>query len=326
MPEPRALQGHWRQRLTRALAVQTHALTRAFDQRVAVAALELEIPRGVVFGFLGPNGAGKTTTVRMLTALIAPTTGRAEVLGLDIAEAPNLVRARVGLLTEAPGLYDRLSAEENLRYFGELHGLRAAVATQRARALLKTFDLDTRRDEGVGGFSKGMRQKLAIARALVHEPELVFLDEPTSGLDPDAARTVRDLVRQLRADGRTVFLTTHNLAEADELCDVIGIFQTRLLAHGSPAALRKQLFGARTRVRLAGDCAAWRDGVAALPFVREVVARGADLEVVTVDPDTHNPALVRHLALAGAEVRWVEPQNASLEEAYLHFVKAPHAG
>ena len=301
-------------------AIETDRLSRAFGSLVAVEELTLAIPRGAVFGFLGPNGAGKTTTVRLLTGLIAPTGGTAVVAGHRLGVADEAIRRSVGLLTESPGLYDRLSALQNLIFFGRLYGLATGRARDQARRYLRLMGLWERRDDPVGGFSKGMRQKLAIARALLHEPAVIFLDEPTVGLDPEAARTVRGVIKELRAEGRTIFLTTHNLPEADELCDLIGVFRTRLLRLDTPANLRAALFGHGTLVRLAGEAAPWLPAARALPFVRDIAAENGALRVTLDDPDAHNPALVQTLVAAGAPIRYVEPITASLEEVYLELM------
>jgi ABC-2 type transport system ATP-binding protein len=304
-------------------AIETHDLTRVFGDRIAVDHLTLQIPAGEVFGFLGPNGAGKTTTVRMLTGLIAPSGGGALVGGYALGLHNDAIRRSVGLLTEAPGLYDRLTALQNLRFFARLHDMSASEADRRAGHYLRLFGLWERRDEIVGGFSKGMRQKLAIARALLHDPQVIFLDEPTAGLDPEAARVVREAVRALRAEGRTVFLTTHNLSEAEELCDTVAIFRIRLLALGAPDALRARLFGRGTVVRLGGEAAAWAAAARALPFVRAASADGDVLTIALDDPAAHNPELVRALVAAGAPIRYVEELAHSLEQVYLELIGTP---
>jgi ABC-2 type transport system ATP-binding protein len=301
-------------------AIQADALTRRFQRQTAVDQLSIQVAAGSVLGFLGPNGAGKTTTIRMLAGLIAPTSGAATVGGHRVGTQSGAIRRSVGLLTESPGLYEKLTPRQNLAFFGQLYGLSVAEATSRADRYLRFFGLWERRDDPVGGFSKGMRQKVAITRALLHDPAIIFLDEPTAGLDPEAARAVRDLVRQMRADGRTVFLTTHNLSEVEDLCDTIAIFRTRLLAIGAPAALRDRLYGRGTVVRLAGDAAAWRDAVSDLPFVRAAAASGETLTLTIDDPDTHNPALVERLAARGAPIRYVEPLSHSLEQVYLELL------
>ncbi len=301
-------------------AIETHGLTRVFGDRLAVEDLSLAIPEGRVFGFLGPNGAGKTTTVRMLAALIAPTRGEARVVGHKLGVEDDAIRHAVGILTETPGLYERLSGRQNLLFFAQLYGLSAKEADKQAERYLRMLGLWERRDEPAGSFSKGMRQKLAIARALLHQPRVVFLDEPTAGLDPEAARVVRDFVKELRAEGRTIFLTTHNLADADDLCDLVGIFSTRLLRTGSPGELRSGLFGRGTRVCVAGDASKWVGTVRALPFVRDVVAEDGALALRLGDPDGENPPLVQALVGAGAQIRYVEPIMHSLEDVYLDLV------
>lgn len=301
-------------------AITTSNLSRSFDGRPAVVDLSLAIPEGAVFGFLGPNGAGKTTTVRMLTALIAPSSGNAIVAGQNVAEQPDSVRQRVGMLTETPGLYERLSARDNLQFFGELYGLSRQHAAERADHYLRLFELWERRDSIIGGFSKGMRQKVAIARALLHDPAVVFLDEPTSGLDPEAARVVRDMIVTLRSEGRTIFLTTHNLAEAEALCTLIGIFRTRLLRLDTPAGLRAAAGGVSTVVRLASAAAHYADAVAQVPGVRRCEASEQTLTVTLDNADTDNPRLVQALVGLGAPIRTVTVEGRSLEAAYLELV------
>lgn len=301
-------------------AIETQGLTRKFGERVAVDQLELAIPRGQVFGFLGPNGAGKTTTVRMLAAIIAPTEGTARVNGHVLGEGNGDIRRSVGILTETPGLYDKLTAMQNLVFFAGLYEVGEERARQEGERYLKLMDLWERRDDKVGGFSKGMRQKLAIARALLHDPAVVFFDEPTAGLDPEAARTVHDFIRKLRSEGRTIFLTTHNLSEADALCDLIGVFRTRLLTLGSPRELRSRLFGTGTLVTVAGEAEKWAGVVRGLPFVKQVTANDGTLSVGLEDPESMNPLLVEALVSAGARVRYVQPTSHSLEEVYLQLV------
>ncbi len=302
-------------------AIETNTLTRIFGSLVAVDDLTLAIPEGTVFGFLGPNGAGKTTTVRMLSALIAPTHGTATVAGHRLGENNEAIRQSIGILTETPGLYDRLSAWQNLMFFAQLYDLPAERAASQVERYLRMLDLWERRGDKVGGFSKGMRQKLAIARALLHEPKVIFLDEPTSGLDPEAARVVRDFIKELRAEGRTIFLTTHNLPEADELCDLIGVFRSRLLRLGTPANLRTGMFGTGTQVRVVGDATHWIETVRTLSFVHDAHAEDGTLSVSLDHPDDQNPALIQALVNAGAQIRAVEPISHSLEEVYLELVE-----
>jgi ABC-2 type transport system ATP-binding protein len=304
--------------------IKTNRLTKRFGDNTAVDALSLDITSGEVFGFLGPNGAGKTTTVRMLAALIGPSAGTATVNGYDVREQAMDVRRTVGVLTETPGMYDRLSAEYNLRIYAELYEV--PDVDRAVQKYLSMLGLWERRGEAVGGFSKGMKQKLAIARALLHEPQTVFFDEPTSGLDPVAARTVREFIEELKTEGRTIFLTTHNLDEAERLCDRIGVMRGSLIALDTPDALRARLFGQHVRVQVANLSDALRAAAQALPFVRDVRVAGRDLLVDLAEPDANNPALVAALVQAGAQVQYVQPAQASLEDVYMQLVNGDGEG
>src|SRR6478672_5763974 len=230
--------------------IRTEKLTKRFGALTAVDGLDIEVREGEVFGFLGPNGAGKTTTLRLLCALIAPTSGTAEVAGFRLGSQDEQIRASVGILTEQPGLYERQSAEDNLLFFATLFGLAPAAARSQTERYLRLMGLWDRRAEAVATFSRGMKQKMAIARAAIHEPRIVFLDEPTTGLDPDAARTVREFIAQIRGEGRTVFLCTHNLDEADRLCDRIAFFRRTIIRIDTPADLREELYGHATEFRI----------------------------------------------------------------------------
>jgi ABC-2 type transport system ATP-binding protein len=286
---------------------------------VAVDDLSLEVREGEVFGLLGPNGAGKTTTVRMLTSLIGPSSGSAVVNGFAVGRQDTDVRRSVGLLTETPGMYDNLSAEYNLSIYAhlyEVHDVRGQV-----EKYLRMLGLWERRGEEVGGFSKGMRQKLAIARALLHEPRLLFLDEPTSALDPESAHMIREFIAELRREGRTIVLCTHNLDEADRLCDRIGVLKTRMVAVDTPARLRAQFFGRKVVFHLRAADQALAGMVRAIPSVREVQAVDNRLVVTLDDPEARNPEIVRALVGAGADVQFVGELRHSLEEVYLQLVK-----
>lgn len=301
--------------------IRAEGLTRSFNGRLAVEDLDLEVREGEVFGFLGPNGAGKTTTMRMLACLIAPTRGQAWVNGHSIATEQDAVRASVGILTESPGLYDRLSAERNLDVFARLYGLSEEQRKAQIKRYLQLLDLWDQRDQPVGGFSKGMRQKLALVRALLHEPPVLFLDEPTAALDPQAAKTVRDFIAELSREGRTIFLCTHNLDEAERLCDRIAVLRTRLIALDTPENLRRRLFGRRTVVRVRNLAPEMVAAVQALPFVRSVEARDGELTVGLGNPEAENPPLVARLVGLGAEVQYVTELRHSLEEVYLSLME-----
>ena len=303
--------------------IQVRNLTRRFGHVVAVEDLSLEVAPGEILGLLGPNGAGKTTTLRMLAALISPSAGEAIVCGHRVGEDDPGVRRSIGLLTEAPGLYDRLSARKNLEVHARLHGIPDPAV--RVDRYLRLLGLEDRGDEPAGTFSRGMRQKLALARALLHEPRVLLLDEPTAGLDPRIARLVRDRIAALRDEGRTVLLSTHNLEEAERLCDRVALLRTRLVALDRPAALRQRLSGDRTLVRLAksGDREALPSTLRvlrALPFVSAAEADGDVLIVSVDDPERRNPALLRALLAAGAEVVEIAPDRRTLEEAYLELM------
>jgi ABC-2 type transport system ATP-binding protein len=308
--------------------IRTEGLGKVFDTRngpfSAVDSLNLQVNEGEVFGFLGPNGAGKTTTVRMLACLIAPTTGRAWVNNLEVGQDDTRIRGGVGILTESPGLYDRLSAKRNLSIFAELYDVQDVPG--QVEKYLRLLGLWDRRDSDAGTLSKGMRQKLAIARALLHEPPVLFLDEPTSGLDPEAAKTVRDFIETLRGEGRTIFLCTHNLDEAERLCDRIGVFRQRLIAVDTPEALRRQLFGRQTVVHLARMEPAFAEAVRSLSFVQGVdVLDGGDgsgkLLIGVQDPTEQNPEIVRVLAAQGARIQFVNELRHSLESVYLSLLE-----
>ena len=302
--------------------IHTQGLTKTFGEAeramTAVNDLSLDVAEGEVFGFLGPNGAGKTTTVRMLTSLIAPTSGSASINGLVVGRDDQAIRQTVGLLTETPGMYDRLSAEKNLTLFARLYSVPDPAAS--VAKYLKMLGLWERRQDEAGSFSKGMRQKLALARALLHEPKVLFLDEPTSGLDPEAAKLVRDFIEELKTEGRTIFLCTHNLDEADRLCDRVAIFKTRLIKVDSPANIRQQLYGRRVVLHLAQPGEPLAAAARALPFVKEVQAVDNKLVVALDNPEADNPALIRALVGAGAEIQFVGEIRHSLEDVYLRLI------
>jgi len=302
--------------------ITTDGLTRRFGDLVAVEDLHLEVEKGEIFGFLGPNGAGKTTTVRMLAALIAPSGGTATVAGLHLGSENRAIRQHVGVLTETPGLYKRLSARDNLLFFARLHGIRNPLPT--VERYLRLFDLWARRDDLVGGFSKGMRQKLALARALLHEPDVLFLDEPTAALDPEAAKVVRELIEALRTKERTIFLCTHNLDEADRLCDRVALFKTRLVALGKPQELKERLYGRRTVVHLVDPRPGLEEALS-LPSIKRIERVDNKLVILLTDPERENPEVVRRLVELGAQVQYVNELRYSLEDLYLDLMESSDA-
>jgi len=302
--------------------IKTQGLTRRFGDLVAVNDLNLEVEKGEIFGFLGPNGAGKTTTIRMLAALIAPSSGEATIAGLHLGRENRAIREHVGVLTETPGLYKRLSAIDNLLFFAKLYGV--PEPRKQAERYLQLFELWDRRDDLAGSFSKGMRQKLAIARAMLHEPQVLFLDEPTASLDPEAAKVVRNLIETLRSEERTIFLCTHNLDEADRLCDRVALFNTRLVAVGGPQELKERLYGRRTVIHLADPHPGLEDALK-LSFIKKIERVDNTLVVSLSDPEEENPLLVSRLVELGAKVQFVNELRVSLEDLYLDLIEEDHA-
>ncbi len=284
----------------------------------AVERLDLEVKQGEVFGFLGPNGAGKTTTVRMLCSLIGPTTGRAWVNNFEIGKQNQQVRASVGILTEQPGMYDRLSAEKNLTIYAKLYGV--ADVPGQVEKYLRMLGLWERRKDPAGSFSKGMKQKLAMARAILHEPATLFLDEPTAGLDPEAAKLVRDFIEELKTEGRTIFLCTHNLDEADRLCDKIGVFKQRLIKVDTPNRMRTEVFGRTIDFRLKKTDPALVEFVKRFSFVKNAELRDGGLVLGLDHPEETNPIIIKALVEAGAEVQFVSEVRHTLEDVYLSLI------
>lgn len=303
--------------------IKTENLTKKFNEHVAVDRLTLDIAEGEVFGFLGPNGAGKTTTVRMLTSLIAPTAGWATVAGYEIGREDQEIRRNVGILTETPGMYERLTAWQNLTIYARLYEVTDVEG--QVEKYLRMLGLWERRFDAVGTFSKGMRQKLAIARTLLHEPRVLFLDEPTSGLDPEASKLVRDFIAELKGRGRTIFICTHNLDEADRLCDRVAVFKTQLRVMDTPSNLRRQLYGRQVVFHLADGAANFVSAVQALPFARQAQAIDNKLVIALDEPEVHNPEIIRRLVTAGAPIQFVGELRHSLEDVYLQLINEDDA-
>lgn len=301
-------------------AIYTQNLKRSFGSVQAVDRLSLTVNVGEVFGFLGHNGAGKTTTVRLLNGVLMPDSGEMRVLGYDPASEGTALRARTGVLTETPSLDERLTAVDNLTFYADLYGVPVSQVRQRVAAVLETFGLAARGGDKVGSYSKGMKQRLALARAFLHKPELIFLDEPTSGLDPIAAQEVHEMIRQVsRDEGRTVFLCTHNLVEAQRLCDRVAVMERgRLVAVGTPRELAREI-GTKTRYTLevapdqltsAGDAL---KHMATVDDVREE----ADGLSISVGDREAIPGILAHLVKVQIRVYAITPQQVSLEDIYM---------
>ncbi|GAB4546447.1 MAG: ABC transporter ATP-binding protein [Anaerolineae bacterium] len=305
--------------------IEAQGLTKIFDGFTAVDDLSLRVEAGSLFAFLGPNGAGKTTTIRMLTSILAPTRGTATVAGFDVVRDAAKVRASVGVLTEQHGLYERMRAMEYLDFFGRVYHLDAKVRTERARALLERFGLGDAIQRRIGEYSKGMKQKLALVRAMLHNPPVLLLDEPTSAMDPQSAKQVRDAVLELKRDHRTIILTTHNLNEAQQLADRIGVIRHgRLIANGTFAELSQRFVGdpimeVRFAASMNGVGDRLQNDLRLLPL--EVLEQGEDwLRYRTSTPTHTNPQVVNHLVGQGLSIVTLSEVPRSLEMVYLQIV------
>ena len=297
--------------------IRAEALEKRFDERTAVRDVTFEISAGEVFGLLGPNGGGKTTTMRMIAGLLAPTTGRASVDGRDLY-ADASARASLGFLTEQPGLYDRLSALENLEFFARLYEVPQSEVRSRSIDALARFNLEDRKNDKAGSFSKGMRQRLALARTVLHQPKALLLDEPTSGLDPEAAASVRDVIAEEASRGTAIIVSTHNLAEAERLCRRVGIVKNRLLA-----IVDKEEASAQ-RILIRGDHIPMQfaQELFSIEGVTQAQVSGNELSFLTRADSDVVPDVVTLLVNRGVRVQSVVPSRRALEEHYLELVGA----
>jgi ABC-2 type transport system ATP-binding protein len=300
-----------------ATLVASH-LTRRFDTRVAVDDVSFELVAGEIVALLGPNGAGKTTTMRMLAGLIDASSGDVQVGDQRMSrKAGPRLRRQIGFLTEAPGLWDRLTVEQNLLVYARLHGVREPLHA--VDDALNLFDIRDRKRDRAAQLSKGLKQRVALARTLLHRPDIVLLDEPTAGLDPESARDVRELIRRLRDERRAVLLSTHNLDEAQRVADRVAVLRTRLIALDTPAALRTRLFGSRVVVRLA-NAASQFAAVLGTSF-EDIRVDDHTLSIAVGDAEHSAPGIVRSLVEAGADVVSVTADEAPLEEVYLRLME-----
>jgi len=302
-------------------AIQTHQLTRSFGNLKAVDRLTLEVPRGTVFGFLGPNGSGKTTTIRLLLGLLEADQGDAQVLGFNTKTQANEIRTRCGALLEHHGLYERLSAAGNLDYYGRIWHMSKMDREKRIRELLEPLDLYERRDEPIGRWSRGMKQKLAVARTLMHRPELIFLDEPTAGLDPVASAALReDLTRLAVQEGVTIFLTTHNLSEAERLCNQVAVINRgQLLANGSPAELRARTSAPRLYITGQGITSQVLEDIQKNTLVKKIQEQNGKL-VVDLTDLTRSHEIIEQLVHANVSIDEVHKEKVDLEDVFLQLV------
>ncbi len=302
--------------------IDVENLTRKFGDLTAVDNLTFHINEGEVFGFLGPNGAGKTTTMRMLSCLISKTSGEARIAGYDVSDEADSLKIRkiIGLLPENVGLYDDLTAYKNLDFYGKLYECSKTQRKENIEHFLKLLGLWDKRDVTVGTFSKGMKQKLTVARALIHDPEILFLDEPTANLDPESSKIVRDFILDLKKEKKTIFLNTHNLDEAQRICDKIGIFNTKLMAIGSPEELEGSIWGNKTVIQLKEVNNKILEAINNLS-IGNMVHDDNKLTIDVGDPEKENPIIVDAIVNAGGQVQYVNRLSPSLEEAYLKIVR-----
>ena len=302
--------------------IDAEKLTRMFGDFTAVDNLTLHVNEGEVFGFLGPNGAGKTTTMRMLSCLISKTSGEATISGYDISDEEDALKIRklIGLIPDNVGLYNELSAYDNLDFYGKLYECPEKQRKENIEYFLRMLDIWDKRDESAGNFSKGMKQKLAIARALIHDPEILFLDEPTANLDPESSKTIREFILDLKNENKTIFLNTHNLDEAQRICDKIGIFNSKLRAMGSPKELEESVWGNKTVIQLNQVTTKILDVLDNLSTAK-IVTENNKLIIDVVNPEKENPILVDAIVGVGGQVQYVTRLSPSLEDAYLKFVR-----
>lgn len=302
--------------------IRTEGLTKKFGDFTAVDGLTFQVNKGEVFGLLGPNGAGKTTTIRMLCCLIGKTEGTARIGDYDISNSKDAMKIRkmIGIVHDNVGLYESLTPYENLEFFGRMYEFPEIKLKENIEKYLKVLDLWDSKDKPVGSFSKGMKQKVAIARALVHEPDLLFIDEPTANLDPEAAKVIRDIILDLKKENRTIFLNTHNLDEAQRICDRIGILKTKMIALDTPANLETAMTGKKTIFVLVAISENVLNAVKA-NNPENVEVQGNSIILELKDPDNEAPAIMNSIIAVGGKIKSFNESGASLEDVYLKLVR-----
>ena len=302
--------------------IELENLTKSFGETIAVQDLTFNIKEGEVFGFLGPNGAGKTTTIRMLCCLISKTSGTARIADYEVGDKVDSLKIRklIGLVPDNVGLYENLSAYDNLDFYGKYYDCTDAQRKERIPYYLKMLGLWDKKNTPAGSLSKGMKQKLAIARALIHDPQILFLDEPTSNLDPEASKSVREIIFELRKQNKTIFLNTHNLDEAQRICNRIGILNTRLRALGTPEELEQSVSGRRTVIQLEQVTEAVLDGIRELQL-GNVSVEDNRITVAAINPEKDNPSILEAVFRVGGRIQSVNIVGSTLEVAYLKLVK-----
>jgi ABC-2 type transport system ATP-binding protein len=302
--------------------IDTENLTKRFGNLTAVDSVTLHVDEGEVFGFLGPNGAGKTTTVRMLCCLISKTSGEGRIAGYEVGnEADSLkIRKIIGLVPDNVGLYEELSAYKNLDFYGKLYDCPEKQRKENIQRFLTMLGLWEKRDVSAGSFSKGMKQKLAIARALIHDPKIMFMDEPMANLDPESSKTVRDFILELKKEKRTIFLNTHNLDEAQRICDKIAILNTKLMAIGTPQELERSVSGRKTVIQLEKVNDTILTALKKLPL-GNIAVDGNTLTIDVTSPEKENITISDAIFRAGGHIQSVTVVGSTLEDAYLKLVR-----
>jgi ABC-2 type transport system ATP-binding protein len=298
-------------------------LTKTFGSITAIQDFNIEIPDGRIFGLLGPNGAGKTTTMRMLSCLIRPTSGKAYIDSYEIGmkEDARKIRYMIGLLPEVPGLYETLGAYKNLDYYAQFYGISKIQREKSIKTTLTNLGLWDRRSEPVGSFSKGMKQKIAIARALIHDPKYIFLDEPTASLDPAAAKMVREYILELKSQGDTILINTHNLSEAERICDTVVLVKNRAIKSGNPKELARGLFARTINITMQKIPPSLLKDITSLDFVSQSQVNGNQLILNVRNPEEDNPRVVSWLMKQGLQVQFVTEAEHSLEDVYLKLIE-----
>jgi len=303
-------------------------LSKHFGAVRAIDNLTLEIPTGQIFGLLGPNGAGKTTTMRMLCCLLRPTAGTAKIDDYDITKPADAhkIRGMIGFLPEVPGLYETLGAYQNLDYYTQFYQVPKQRREDAIKRTLDNLGLWDRRSEPVGGFSKGMKQKIAIARALIHEPRYIFLDEPTASLDPQAAKLIRDYILDLKSHGTTILINTHNLTEAERICDQVALIKNTLIRVGNPKQLARSVFSRTIAITVDHIPPTLAQQLTTLPDTYLKAIQGTRILLEVKDPETDNPRIIEWLITHGIKVEYVAEEEHSLEDVYLKLIGTPQGG
>ncbi len=298
--------------------IEIKGLTKSYGKNLAVENLDFSVNDGEVFGYLGPNGAGKTTTIHLLCGLIKPSGGTAFIEGIDVTKDSERIRKITGFLPDSPGLYDSLSLDQNLKFYAKLYGIDSSKYESLLNDYLKLMDLDGRRNEKVGTFSKGMRQKVAIIRSLLHDPKYLFFDEPTSGLDPVSAKTVRDFILKLKKENRVIFINTHNLDEAQRLCTRVAVLNKKILSIGKPGELEKTMFSQGTEIDVLQVTERIKSALKKQGFKASFSRKKISFQ--TKKPEKDNPEIVSAIVRAGGRIVSVRQKSKSLEDVYFKLI------